>query len=193
VGVGYTGASTYLLFSRALILDGGGSPTTITILSDETLDVTYEFRMYPKETDNTGAVTFTGNIGGTYDWIIRPASIATVSINSGGYSYTNTPFNNVGWANGILSVTTSSIAAITTIPSGLSQTGTQTCASYVTSNYYVIHTFSWTLAQANLSPGIKCVTYSLGMIRYQLEFNPYVPKTANDVFNFKVKCTWGRV
>jgi hypothetical protein len=34
-------------FTRALVKDGGGSPTTITVLSDEWLDVTYEFRTYP--------------------------------------------------------------------------------------------------------------------------------------------------
>ena len=45
VGVGW--ATSGSLFSRALILDGGGSPTTITVLSDEVLDVTYELRRYP--------------------------------------------------------------------------------------------------------------------------------------------------
>lgn len=34
------------VFSRALIVDAGGNPTTITVLSDEILDVTYEIRNY---------------------------------------------------------------------------------------------------------------------------------------------------
>ena len=42
VGAGWSGG----LFSRALIKDGGGVPTTVTILSDETLDVIYELRVY---------------------------------------------------------------------------------------------------------------------------------------------------
>lgn len=38
---GRPGGTFLLLFSRALIVDSGGNPTTITVLSDEFLDVTY--------------------------------------------------------------------------------------------------------------------------------------------------------
>lgn len=48
IGMGWDGstASTHLLFSRALIKDGAGNPTTITVLANEFLDVTYEVRVY---------------------------------------------------------------------------------------------------------------------------------------------------
>lgn len=48
------------LFSRALIVDGGGNPTTITILSDEYLSVFYTIRLYPPITDYVGTVDITG-------------------------------------------------------------------------------------------------------------------------------------
>lgn len=73
VGVGW--GTTGSLFSRALVLDSGGSPTTITVLADEILDVTYQLRYYAPETDDTGDVTFTGNLAGTYDWIFRAANV----------------------------------------------------------------------------------------------------------------------
>ncbi len=82
VGIGW---SSTACFSRALILDGGGNPTTITILSDEYLDVTYEYRIYPKETDDTGTVIFTGNLGGTYDWIARLARATTWCLDANNY------------------------------------------------------------------------------------------------------------
>lgn len=43
VGVGRSSGG---LFSRALIVDAGGNPTSITILSGEQLDVTYKLRIY---------------------------------------------------------------------------------------------------------------------------------------------------
>lgn len=56
VGVGWdTG-----LFSRALIKDTNGDPTTITVLADETLDVIYELRMYCQTVDTTATVTIDG-------------------------------------------------------------------------------------------------------------------------------------
>src|SRR5690606_8917143 len=81
--VGISWLTTGALFSRALILDSGGLPTTITVLADEVVDVTYEFRIMAKTDDETGSVTFTGSIGGTYDWTMRSVSVATNSNNNG--------------------------------------------------------------------------------------------------------------
>src|SRR5690606_22565095 len=55
----------------------------ITVLADEVVDVTYEFRFMAKTDDETGSVTFTGSIGGTYDWTMRSVSVATNSNNNG--------------------------------------------------------------------------------------------------------------
>jgi hypothetical protein len=43
VGLGHVGD----MYTRALIKDGAGNPITITILSDEQLELTYYFRVYP--------------------------------------------------------------------------------------------------------------------------------------------------
>lgn len=57
VGVGW---ATNRLFSRSLIKDSFGNPTTITVLPDEVLDVFYEFRVYPPTTDTTFTVVLNG-------------------------------------------------------------------------------------------------------------------------------------
>ena len=57
IGVGW-GSTT--LFSRALIVDGGGTPTTFVVLSDEVLDVSYTVRCVFPLTDSTYDVTIAG-------------------------------------------------------------------------------------------------------------------------------------
>jgi hypothetical protein len=72
VGFGW-GASGSTLFSHALILDGGLNPTTITVLFDEFLDVSYECRLYPPLVDGTGStITLDGVV---YDVITRASSV----------------------------------------------------------------------------------------------------------------------
>jgi hypothetical protein len=199
VGVGWTGSPTYLLFSHALILDGIGNPTTITILADETLDVLYEYRIYPKETDSTGTTIFTGNIGGTYDWIIRLANAATAASNNY-YPYMGVmaPMNYgfEGSPGGTLGVgsTPQNIAAITTMPAGLvanSAVGVPT--AYVTGDRFIIFTFTFGLNQANHVGGIRCLKTSLGPMQLQIQFDPAIPKTLNDIVTITFKHTWNRV
>lgn len=79
VGVGWTGINppgiSGSLFSRQLILDGSGSPTTVTVLSNEALDVTYEVRLYPVLNEFSGSLSFSG--GGTYAYRGKAAGFAT--------------------------------------------------------------------------------------------------------------------
>lgn len=82
VGVGWADTS---LFSRALIRDDLGDPTTITILSDEVLDVIYEARMYPNLADQS----FVLNIAGVdYTFTLRPVAITgTEGASASAYHY----------------------------------------------------------------------------------------------------------
>lgn len=68
------GAIATALFSRALILDGVGNPTTVTVLADEALTAFYEFRNYPPLTDVTGSVTISGT---SYTFTARAANAGT--------------------------------------------------------------------------------------------------------------------
>ncbi|MCU4387999.1 hypothetical protein KTH40_10330 [Acinetobacter haemolyticus] len=49
VGLGWTQSGDVPCWSRALIKDSNGNPTTLTILSDEILDVIVTVRVYPSE------------------------------------------------------------------------------------------------------------------------------------------------
>lgn len=64
--------SSSTLISRALVVDDAGNPTTITVLSDEYLDIEWEF--YVSVADSSGV--FTMDIDGTpteFAYSIRPA------------------------------------------------------------------------------------------------------------------------
>jgi hypothetical protein len=183
VGVGWS-ASDGFLFSRALILDGGGSPTTITILSDETLDVSYEFRFYPKLIDDIGTVVFTGNIGGSYDFIFRAASVGTSN-----WSLTSTR-RTMASVSGF--IYPGDIGAITGIPSGSSEAAVPAASAYVEDSLEREYTISRSLIQGNLVGGIRSGAWLIGPGRYQLQFDPAIPKTSSDLLSFVIKQSWGR-
>ena len=87
VGVGPTNIT---LSTRSLILDGAQQPTTITVLDDEILDVTWEFRQYAATGDTFTTVVMDDEIFNVtaracdaegdalwYNWIYREAVMST--------------------------------------------------------------------------------------------------------------------
>lgn len=184
IGVGWDTGSA--LFSRALILDGGGSPTTITIQSNEFLDVSYQLRHYVPLTDGTGTV----NINGTdYDWVARASEADSVEwVGNSGIA---SDFSTWQFRDG-------AIGAITTIPSGTTASVTGTNASYTNGSYSRQHTINASISQANFAGGIRSARFAEGgasairTARYQIEFNPPIPKTSSHTFSLTVSRSWGR-
>lgn len=65
------------MFCRALIKDGEGDPTTITLLEDEILQVQYTIRIYPPTGDVTGTVTIDSV---SYDYTLRVANRESLNV-----------------------------------------------------------------------------------------------------------------
>jgi hypothetical protein len=111
--------NTTPLASRALVLDGGGNPTTFEVLADEELQLTQFFRRHVNYTDQTIVLTENGNnhtvtwrpwgVDSTGNWSAFPAAWSTQPSNLW-----------VGYATG-----GSPVAALVPITSSsiLSQTG----------------------------------------------------------------------
>ena len=57
------------MFSHALLVDSGGSPTSIVKGADQSLDVYYELRNYPNLVDASGTIDVSGV---SYDYVLRP-------------------------------------------------------------------------------------------------------------------------
>ena len=179
------------IFSRALIKDSFGNPTTITVLADETLRVTWEVRQYYPTTDRTGSVVLTGNIGGTYDWTSRVSDLTRGGnywlLNSGGGGLE--PIAGTIYNGGDLGPITDrpTFVAQSTMP-------TITLDAYVNGTYQRTGTFTIPLPTANNAAGITSIIF--GSIRlgnvFQLKFTPSIPKTASDIVSLKVGISWAR-
>jgi len=192
--VGVSATQTGSLFSRALILDGGGAPTTITVLSDEVLDVTYELRCYPTLSDATGTV----NISGTnYNWIARPLNNATYDFAWSGTVGTGIgPRLSAGGQNSASAL--ADLPAQNAIVSGLSPVGSITALTYTAGQYARSFRFDIGLNDGNIAGGIGAFwagndtngTGYCGLWVWGL--TPKLPKTNQTVATFTIRFSWGR-
>lgn len=181
VGVGW--ASTGSLFSRALILDGGGSPTTITVLSDEVLDVTYELRRYPGTVDLTGTVVLDGV---THNWVSRASGVTAAGV------WTGASAMALDYAQSF----NGDIGAVTALnPSGTSAIMSATPLAYSSGSYTRAATVSAGPNDSNLSGGIRSIVIrsnSAATGRYQIQFDPAIPKDNTKVLSLTIQHSWAR-
>lgn len=187
------GASASSLFSRALILDSGGNPTTITVLPNEYLTVYYTLRCAIPKTDQT--FTFTADIGGA------PTSVTAVVRPARANSSTDESWRlrtGIGQSGGTAgAVYSGSLGTPISVPSGAS--------SMVAQSYYTVQSYSasslqrkadidLTINQGNLAGGvIKSIVHTLGPGCWQIEFTPGIPKNNTQTAKFTIGYSWGRV
>ena len=173
------------LYSRALIKDGNGDPTTITLLADEFLDVTYELRCYPNLTD----VTITGlDLGeSTHDVTIRAANVTSGTLwgfpLGGAASFSAYPSSTI--FNGGIGVITSS-------PSGDSANLGEISLPYSANSRKQTASATLSLNYANLAGGIRSIKLSTSLGAHQLEFNPPINKTSEKTLTLNFEVSWGR-
>ena len=186
VGVGWGNTTTdNFLFSRALILDGGGLPTTINVLADEVLDVIYELRLYPPLTDTV----VTGlNLGlSTHTATVRAASVTDGAFWGADLGYQVEFVGNV-WTH----LYNGTIGAITTTPSGSFSGTDPTNLSYSTLSRTKKSNLNLGLNSSNLAGGIASLDTQTTIGRYQIGFSPAIDKTASRILRLDLQVSWGR-
>lgn len=192
-------------YSRARIVDGSGNPTTITVLPDEVLDVTYELRhyLYPWE-DSSDDVDTTLTLSGiSYDIKMRP-----LNVNSSNWACNwSAPLQAPGsfFYTGTDSSTPVSLSGVT--DSAMSNIGGgnvlySTPAAYVDSSYTRKGTFTAGLSELNFTYGISgldmyfCNPGAGSSVhlaaRWQATVTPAIPKDATKVLSFGVSYSWAR-
>lgn len=188
VGVGW--ASTGSLFSRALIKDAFGDPTTITVLADEVLDVTYELRSYAPLTDSAPAVV---NISGTnYTFVIRSAYATSVEAWAPENQAVGHASDSVGNFGQV--VYNGSIGSITSSPSGSSSNRTTVSNSaYANNSYQRDMTAVWDLNQGNVAGGITALHFYTTLGAFQMSVSPGIPKDLSKVLTMNFRVSWTRV
>lgn len=178
-----------ILFSRALILDGSGNPTTITVLSDEVLDCTYQCRLYPPLGDVNGTV----NIGGVdIDYTCRAMAVTDFSFwclpahaGSGG-------LNSARFGDG-------AIGTITGSPTGSSALLNAAASAYADGTLTRQTTVTAGLTEANFAGGIDWAWACFGspggnsaLGTTQVGFSPAIAKDNTKTLSLVFENTWAR-
>lgn len=178
------------LFSRALILDPGGTPTTISVAADESLDVTYEFRYYPPVTDNEFTLTIAGV---TYDVVSRASKVTTDSAAGWSVGLAVGQGSEFSPSAGTSQAFSGAIGPIAGSPSGVaSSRSTVVDASYSAGSHYRSATVTWALGAGNHAGGIGAISFNHGIGFYQIGFTPTIPKDNTKVFSITVRHSWAR-
>jgi hypothetical protein len=183
VGTGATNASN--LFSRALILDSEGAPTTITVLSDEFLDVSYELRCYVPTDDVLSTISVTGV--GDIDVVARASRASNVLWNP-------SPSSSSGFQGGGSNVTVynGAIGSITDSPAGASSNGSVSNEAYSDASYHRNFIGTWSLTQGNVAGGISAVRATMNCGEMQYGLDPVIPKDGTQVLTLNFDHVWAR-
>lgn len=183
-----TGNGTGVLFSRALILDGSGNPTTITVLSDEVLDATYQVRLYPPLSDVVDSVDISGS---SYNITIRAMSVTSTSFWAMP-ALAQVGLNSARFHDG-------AIGAITSSPAGSSVLVNCTAASYSDNSLQRDGTMPAGLTEANFVGGIESVSMYFGqpggnavLGSLQCGFSPAIPKDSTMTLSLTFRVAWDR-
>ncbi len=186
------------MFSRALITDGLGTPISITVLSDEQLDVIYELRNYASEaTVSYGPVTISGV---DYSGDIKSSAVTnnnyygwvySLSQAGSGLSGSIIATSNMG---GCSAYATQTLGSITALPSGTAypMTSRTVIGSYVTDSFYVNHEVLWDLNQGNTGSGIGSISVTTLLGTYQFSLTPKIMKDNTKRLKLNIRVSWGR-
>lgn len=185
VGVTYGGGSS--LFSRALIVDSEGNPTTLTILSDEWLDVTYELRIYQDLVDKTFNITL---LGVDHVVTVRPANVTT---NPSGSSYFFDHFISWYYYYSQCSHYNGTIGTITGSPSGEgSSAGGVSYGAYSQNSLQRSIIYGVGLDDANLAGGIQSTIINTDKCIWQVGYSPAIAKDSFKTLTMNYTLSWGR-
>lgn len=185
------GTSSSPAFSRSLVRDSSGNPTTITVQSDEYLEVTYELFIYiPQETSGTFYQTIDGSLQ-PFTYVMK-----TSGINAGG-----PPGNNDGWPGIVTAAipaiygygnsaavysSTGSLGPITGVPSGTryNLTSSTTAAGNYPLKYRDI-TYTASLDSANATFAFYNLPFTMGAV--QMQISPPITKVNTKTYTITIR------
>lgn len=175
------------LFSKALVKDTNGNPTTIVKYQEDTLDITYTLQVNCPTADVVGTVII-GEL--EYSYTIRPASAGNwftygpngpLSSNITAYAYP---------ASSVLGLPTG-------VPSGSGLvTSSAVLSSYTNNTYTRDVQLEWDLNYGNAVGGIRCVYIDVGS-KWQISYSAVIgaatiPKDSDKRLTLNVRFSWGR-
>lgn len=188
IAYSYTSLANHALFSRALIKDAGGNPTTITILPNEFLDVGYECRSYLPPDDKT----FTVEVMGTTHTLLMRGSNQAAGAQQGAFAFQGPyPLQATMYH-------TATIGGLTGSASGTSLGGVNTSLNaYVAGSLKRSMSGTIALGVANNVNGIGAMQFSTNngsfqLPQYQMSVTPPIIKNNTMTISFTFEYSWGR-
>lgn len=186
VGVGIAAGN---LFSRALILNGSGTPTTVTVLADEILDVTYEARLYWPSADATGPITIPGV--GTSTFTVRPYNVGAwrPGFLLGGIGGNQTMFG-WGWSD----VTDMGATTDTAFGNGTPRdnTATWTWSAYTPGSFARTGQSEFPIGGAGQPFNGVMIYNGVSSFAFKCLYGAPIPKTSANRLRLSFEFTWAR-
>lgn len=183
------------LFSRALILDDLGNPTTITVLSNEFLTVYYTLRVNIPQSDVVTTVSIDiDGVPTNHTVTIRPAWANTVGALTGWMifgswnAYILREFVKA-YSGGLGSVTTGPSTA-TSNPFPGDAGGTRVSLGYTPGTYERYCRCTWVLAEGNNN--VQSVLWKVGPGNWQASFSPVLAKDNTKELILDLGYKWAR-
>lgn len=197
VGVAWT-ATGPTLFSRALIVDGANQPTTITVTAIDQLTVYYRVRILPPLSDSIGTVVLAGTTHtytSRFSQVQNPADIRTLAghqhfLNPNTFNAVNNTYPP-GTALGDIYGTPGTGGLY---GGATGAKGTAGAYVYAQGSLYSDSVWTWNTGQGN-SGGIQVIKMHWGdsqAFRFQIHFDPPIPKDNTKVLSLTMRFSWGR-
>lgn len=179
VGVGGNGK----LFNRSIVRDSTGLFATVTVMGDETLDVTVEIRAYLDQESRTYNVMMSG-----INYTLRTEPLFEVEVPPYLFGGGVHQYQPAGYSSGI----TSRVSRPSQIVDGFTGGGSiHSTREYVAGSKEKVFDCYWGLSAGNAAPSRTFVIpTSIGS--YQTEFSPTIPKTSDHILKLTFKISWDR-
>ena len=187
------GRSNNKLFARSLIKDEQGNPTTITVLSDEYLDVIYGIEIYPPLTDSQYTIDISGE---TYECTTRAAYCGSFSkwlSERGGITLRGLNADPMS---------STELGPITATLQGTASTSRVRNPGYSAGTFAKSGDLTWDFTLGNISGGIGGFRLDLGYnyapnvihetASFQTLITPKIPKDVTKILTLNFSWSWGR-
>lgn len=191
VGLGWGGSN---LWNRALIRDTNGNPTTITILSDEYLDVISEIRCY--SSSFSGAFNLldkTGNLKSSHSYIGLPFMAKQASANFEKVEFTgDTNYLTdglIGSPSSFLTGAETNISSNFSVTQYPTPTSARTIATLQLANANNIHKSFGLSVKGLMCPSAPSNNSWLG---FKVQIDPPITKLNTQIMTYTFEISWGR-
>lgn len=192
VGVGPS-ALNEKLFSRALITDTNGDPSSLTLIAIDQLTIYYKLNIAPPLIDYVGTVNISGTTYGYKSRYPRIANSFFASTTSfcfySGLAFSSTGGNIYSVGNFVDGDLTKRISATS---DNVSVAGNNINDPYLNGTLYRKMIFRVPITAGNWPTGIKAIDFTFGPTTCEMVFDTPIIKTNTQVLSIEIQASWGR-